>query len=288
VRHRPTRGARTYRIRKAEHPENVRAVLRISNGALAADVRRAFERIGRSLSTNEAEEIVKVGLRAAEQVMSVRAEASRAELIRAFRHAAELAAKAALEQVRVDAVFGGGQEAAAARAATTAAKLVVEITLEQRDLLRGIVAEGLQAGTNPKVVAQEIRHVVGLHERWAKAVLNYRRGLEAQGLPDARVEKLTKTYHDRLVRVRAQTIARTEMLRASNEAQHEAWKAAARAGELDTKTLLRRWIATEDDRTDEICANLDGTEIAFDDSFSYGEPPVHPRCRCSIGLVAKR
>jgi SPP1 gp7 family putative phage head morphogenesis protein len=88
---------------------------------------------------------------------------------------------------------------------------------------------------------------------------------------------------------RADTIARTETIRASNQGQQEAWDQAVDAGLL-TGSEQQEWIVTPDDRLCPVCEPLDGVTVGLDESFSVdGDeidgPPAHPNCRCTVGLV---
>lgn len=85
---------------------------------------------------------------------------------------------------------------------------------------------------------------------------------------------------------RADTIARTETMRASNEGQQEAWNQAVDDGVL-TGDEKRVWIATDDELLCPICGDLADTEVGLDEEFDDGidEPPAHPNCRCTMGLV---
>jgi SPP1 gp7 family putative phage head morphogenesis protein len=88
---------------------------------------------------------------------------------------------------------------------------------------------------------------------------------------------------------RAELIARTETLRASNEGQQEAWLQAVDVGLL-TGTENREWIVTPDDRLCLICEPMDGQTVALDEAFELEDgtkidvPPAHPRCRCTMGI----
>ena len=87
---------------------------------------------------------------------------------------------------------------------------------------------------------------------------------------------------------RAEVIARTEVMRASNEGQLEAWDQATEAGLL-TGTEMKEWIVTPDDRLCPICEPMDGKNVALDEDFDVdGDqvdgPPAHPNCRCTLGL----
>lgn len=87
---------------------------------------------------------------------------------------------------------------------------------------------------------------------------------------------------------RAESIARTETMRASNEGQVQAWDQATEQGLL-TGTESKEWITTPDDRLCPVCAPMDGETVALGDRFdvdgeSIDSPPAHPNCRCTVGL----
>ena len=87
---------------------------------------------------------------------------------------------------------------------------------------------------------------------------------------------------------RAEVIARTETMRASNEGQSQLWDQAVEVGLL-TGNEHQIWITTPDDRLCPICEPMDGETTGLDGTFTVdGEeiegPPAHPNCRCTIGL----
>jgi len=89
---------------------------------------------------------------------------------------------------------------------------------------------------------------------------------------------------------RAETIARTETMKASNAGQQLAWDQAAEEGLL-TGDESMEWIVTPDDRLCPICEPLDGQTVPLGGMFDVdGEdvegPPAHPNCRCTVGLTA--
>jgi SPP1 gp7 family putative phage head morphogenesis protein len=88
---------------------------------------------------------------------------------------------------------------------------------------------------------------------------------------------------------RAETIARTETMLASNQGQLEAWNQATEEGFL-TGGEKKEWIVTPDDRLCPICEPMDGVQVAQGVDFqtelgAVDAPPAHPRCRCTIGLA---
>ncbi len=74
-------------------------------------------------------------------------------------------------------------------------------------------------------------------------------------------------------------------IRASNSGQRDLWRQAQEQGLL--KGAMRVWITADDDRTCDICDDLDEEEAGMDEEFAPGimEPPdPHPSCRCSVAL----
>lgn len=87
---------------------------------------------------------------------------------------------------------------------------------------------------------------------------------------------------------RAENIARTETMKASNAGQQEAWNQAVDEGLL-TGEEEQEWITTPDDRLCPICEPLDGQKAPIGGQFKtelgrVDGPPAHPRCRCTIAL----
>jgi len=93
--------------------------------------------------------------------------------------------------------------------------------------------------------------------------------------------------------IRAEMIARTEALKASNAATVEAY----RQSEV---VVAKEWLTEMDNHTCVFCEDLDGKAIPLDDNYfnqgdtftvgdntmdismaDVGEPPVHPDCRCT-------
>lgn len=156
-----------------------------------------------------------------------------------------------------------------------------------RDALR----RGFTDGIPPRVLARQIRPLIGLDPKGILALANYRAGLEEQELPDARIQALVDAYALRLQRERALLISRTETLRASNSGLHGAWRQAEAEGFLDPATTRRQFMVTPDDRTCPICLPMDKQQVRLNEAFVTPNqmfvmnPPVHVNCRCSERLV---
>ncbi|HTY71453.1 MAG TPA: phage minor head protein [Actinomycetes bacterium] len=162
------------------------------------------------------------------------------------------------------------------------------VSRETRDAIEAIVRRSIDEGIEPLKAARMIEDVVGLTERQAAAVLNYRAGLESQGVLDAsRIEKLVAKYADRKLRERGETIARTEIVGSLVAGELAAARQARDRGFLRGE-VMKRWRVTElGEWPCDRCDPLDGATVPLDDLFEGGVdgPPLHPRCRCTVTAV---
>jgi hypothetical protein len=156
----------------------------------------------------------------------------------------------------------------AAWAQQTGTELIREVTHEQRELVQRIVADGVRAGENPLSIARDIRQAIGLTDFQAQIVANYRRALEAgdyaaalgrqltdgrmdrtiaaaaraeRTLTDAQIDAMVDRYRAKWVAFRAETIARTESLRAVHAGQTQLLNQAVADGNVDADRLVRQW-----------------------------------------------
>ena len=106
---------------------------------------------------------------------------------------------------------------------------------------------------------------------------------EGEDVDQIRKRIETSTAFDR---ARSEVIARTETSRAQNFATVTAWK---ESDVVEGKV----WYTALDERVEEECAALHGTEYGLDDDIDAGDqglliaPPLHPNCRCTLLPVVK-
>lgn len=178
-----------------------------------------------------------------------------------------------------------------------AGDLIREVTVETRLAVRDIIVRGQRDGVTVVEQAQLIRQHVGLTRRQATAVYNFRRGLEARGVPPARIERMVERKREQGVAYRARTIARTETLAASNAGTQEIWRQGVERG-IIPKTARRVWVASPDACPH--CKPMNGQLSGMQEYFRSGStrtgdgrfrtlepvltPPLHPNCRCSLSL----
>lgn len=199
---------------------------------------------------------------------------------------------------------------------------IVDISAQQRDAIRGVLMQqSVLQGIGPRDVARSLREHIGLTPYQMAIVEGYRVELETldpaaleRKLRDARydrtirkaietgtplkpeqIDAMVAAYHRRMLALRAETIARTEAIRATS------YGAVARAQDvLDQHPdldVVKRWIATEDERTRDTHRDLDGKEVlGMETPFktSAGNLIKWPvdqdavadeciNCRCAIG-----
>lgn len=187
-------------------------------------------------------------------------------------------------------------------AETLTADLIRGVSAESKDAVRRLIFNSVRDGVPPREAAKLIRQTVGLTTRQALQVSNYRAGLVAGGRKPRDVDRLSERLSGRLLRDRAENIARTETMRASNRGQQLLWQELQNKGILG-QDFAQRWMTTPDDRLCPRCAPLNGRTVQLGFLFREtqrgvlpssrvpvaGEttmsPPLHPRCRCVLVAV---
>lgn len=181
-------------------------------------------------------------------------------------------------------------------AAERSASLVTNIDAQTQAALREILGRGFREGRTVQMMAKEIRQIVGLNERQALALDNYRRAQlrwlteqHPRTAPERiaeRVEERSSRYAGRLLRERATMIARTETITAAATGQLAAWRIAQQHGYLRADAR-RFWVlaAGACPRCVEVAA-MNPNGVPLDQPFASPEggvwgPTLHPRCRCS-------
>ena len=158
--------------------------------------------------------------------------------------------------------------------------------------VRQVVMDAFERGGSPYQQAKQIRNMIGLTPRDQEAVFNLERLLIEEGVTGDQLQRRIDLYTKRLLKARAENIARTETIRAANAGQDALWEQAVDDGLIDKEKQKRVWILTPDDRLCPICRqvpgmNPDGVKVGEPFQTPSGprmSPPLHPRCRCATGL----
>lgn len=213
--------------------------------------------------------------------------------------------------------------------------LVTEIDDGTRDTIRQYVSEGYRQGRGPKDIARDLigkktgrgKHVGGvlsLTKHQASYVSNARTELETGSadyftrerrdkrldrkilkffkldklLPGTVVQEAVDKYTDNLTEYRAETVARTEVLRAISAGRFEgAVQAVGRDG-IEHDDIMLEWSATMDSRTRDLHQSMNGQRRRVDEPFEDsdgnllrypGDPDAPARtsigCRCLLNVV---
>lgn len=205
-----------------------------------------------------------------------------------------------LQKAQLVYSFDRERPESAAWAWRQAGELIVQITQEQRQVVQQVVSEAatgapgwqgtMTGGLDWSAVSRVVRNTIGLTAQQAGWVTNhYDRAYTTairNGASSAQAAALAGNsaarYQTSVHRYRANTIARTETMRAASEGRQQSWNQGMTQGFIDS-LWQKEWIA-EGDACD-ICQAIDGKRIGVKDSFPVGEPPAHPNCRCDVLLV---
>jgi len=119
-----------------------------------------------------------------------------------------------------------------------------------------------------------------------------------ESLSDADIARIVGRYSDRLLQLRAETIARTETLNAFNSGAQESLKQAVDEGLVNQENIQRVWRDASDGRVRDQHEAVDGTSVGLDEPFIVGGEslmfPGDPRtaspsnivnCRCVVRQI---
>jgi hypothetical protein len=196
--------------------------------------------------------------------------------------------------------FDGRHPRAEAWVSDNSSTLITRIVDEQREVIRQVMNEGIQAGANPRKTALDIvgrvdpltkrrtGGIVGLtqgQERAARRAADELRNGDyaaylrrarrdrrfdaavkramrtGDPIPSSTVDKIVGRYRDRLLQLRGETIARTETITALRAGRHEGYAQLLDSGAVRSEQIIRVWDATGDARTREDHLAMDGQEV---------------------------
>jgi len=173
------------------------------------------------------------------------------------------------------------------------AMLVTNITDAARERIREVVEAGFVDGQTVQQTALSLRETLSLGDRLWRAVDNQVMAMTNAGASVDVVSAQAEAYATRLLSYRAELIARTETMTASNQGVLDSWRQAQGDG-LIPKGMQKQWIYAEgSSRTCPICEDLGESDpVPIDEQFYseeaddyFDRPPAHPDCRCTMGLV---
>lgn len=188
--------------------------------------------------------------------------------------------------------------------------LITRIVADQRDAVRVVLREGMEAGISPRSTALRIvgtlnratgkreGGILGLSGPQEAYVRNARaelasgdpRALQAylgrkqrnkvfdgtikraiadgKPVPAETVRKAAAAYESSLLRLRGETIGRTEALTSLNAAQYESARQAVESGQVTASQVRRVWRSASDPRVRDSHQGLNADSVGFGEAFT--------------------
>lgn len=164
-----------------------------------------------------------------------------------------------------------------------AAELVTHMTEQQQQAIRNVILHHVSGEPlAERSLVQLLRPLVGLTPRQAMSVAALRQRLADEGVVERRINEQVAKYALRTQRRRAQTIARTELAMAYNNAADLAVRDAVEAGAFENE-LVKVWRTQKDERVCRVCGPRHEQRVGLNGDFGgVALPPAHPRCRCVL------
>jgi uncharacterized protein with gpF-like domain len=172
-----------------------------------------------------------------------------------------------------------------------AGEQIVGIGETTMQAVREVLLQGVNEGLPLTQQMQALEDIVGLTPRQAEAVERLRARLTAEGRKASSIARQVHAATRRALRLRAESIARTESISAAAMGQDQLWYQAAQQGLLDRARFRRVWIVTPDDRLcQRICGPIPGMNpggVPLGVPFQTPSGPImypaaHPMCRCAV------
>jgi|SRR3990172_2646716 len=174
----------------------------------------------------------------------------------------------------VNLSFDPGSADAARLMRQSLLEFIREIVDAQRKAIRTVLARALKEGMSPIEASRLFRDQIGLTQRQMGAVSNYRSLLQSGSsealdrtlrdrrfdssvsraidrgvqLSTSQIDRMVGRYQERMLSMRAETIARTEMLSTTNVARHQAMMQTATKVDLEMGRIRRTWRTNVDGR----------------------------------------
>lgn len=198
-----------------------------------------------------------------------------------------------IEKARLDYSFDRERPESSQWARQAAGSLIAQITGDQRNVVRDVVAAAGLGELDWGQVARQVQGSIGLTTQQAGWVSNHydrayadaiRSGMSASRAAAA-ARSSADRYQTAVHRYRANTIARTETMSAASEGRMQAWNQGLTEGFI-SPDWRKEWVAEAN--ACDICMGVNGKKIKVKESFPVGEPPAHPNCRCDVILIPSK
>jgi hypothetical protein len=163
-------------------------------------------------------------------------------------------------------------------------ELIRQITASTQSAIESAFINAIETGRGTAEAADDVIAAIGLLPRQVAALDRYRAGLiEAARVKASRIELLVDRYRARLLRQRADAIARTSIIDAEAAGRDEVWKAAVAAGIMTPEQRVE-WVTTSGNPC-ALCLEMEGNTRVIGGTYaaglpSSGPPTLHPNCCC--------
>ena len=204
--------------------------------------------------------------------------------------------------------------------------LITQMTTVQREAVRESISQGFMSGAGTMDISRSFRAAIGLHTqqvRWAASYERRLRLLDAKALSmdlrdrrfdrsvlraiqrgrpltEDKIARMVERYRARALMYRADMIARTEAVRATSLARHEAMLQMIQQTGIDPRRIVRVWNATKDNRVRDYHADMEQQRVGINEAFTDGNgnalrwpgDPMAPanttiNCRCAVTYEVK-
>ena len=182
--------------------------------------------------------------------------------------------------------------------------MIEGITREGLESARAVIQAGLAEGRNPTDIARDlvgrmeggkrVGGIIGLNSQQTEAAIQARAELtrldpayfqrkrrdarfdplvrrairDGKPLSQADIDRIAGRYKDRLLKLRGDTIARTEALNALRAGRHEGYEQLIESGAVRRDQVKVTWRATGDARTRDTHMAMQGQQITFGQLFT--------------------
>ena len=168
------------------------------------------------------------------------------------------------------------------------ADLAKNLNKKQYANVRRILATASEKDYSPATIQALLYDTINLTDMESQWVANRFDRLIDAGYTDKQARDLADKYAEKLQRIRAERIARTEITRAYNYSNNEAVKQAVEEGEI--LRAWKVWRTSQDDRVRDLHEPMEGQRVGIDESFtlpdgSRTEYPDDFNERCTIEYV---
>jgi len=176
------------------------------------------------------------------------------------------------------------------------ARRIKEIDKTTKAAILSVVRDAIRTGRHPYDAEVPIRSAlemaetvkgdfVGLTSRQSAALRRRGATWTAQGIPKTQVDKRMARAATKMLKQRAESIARTETMTALNRGRYETRLQLIADGILP-KNQTHTWRTATDERVCPQCGPLNSESVVVGKQFTGGvvAPPIHIQCRCVVTL----